>query len=268
MSKILKMKYLFGQQSLLAMSLAVALAAFGCTTDRTLGNGRPTDGSDVRTTPTGGAITGSETAQPLPPSMTSSYSRPEALPRVTRSIQRLSPDEAALIMAQQRPKYRVLGPVSPALSGNLYYSANLVTGQWQNPAMRTNPELTINSSLTSSPSTGVASDTAASTAALTAASSVLSNLSANVGATAPVFATPTSTGTSTTANASVPAVTTPASPTGAAAATRSSTSLVPTTATPTNASMTATRATAAGSPTPPVRVVTGAQSVTVTNQQH
>ncbi len=242
--------HFLGQQSLLAMSLAAAVAAFGCTTDRTLGNGDLNDRSGVRMTPTGGVTSGSETAPPMPPPMTSSYSRPETTTRAKGTIKRLTPDEAALIMAQQRPTVRVLGPVSPALSGNVYYSANVVSGQWQNPALRTNPQQTINSSLTSGPNEGVANGTdatAAANATLAAlnANANLTNLPASAGSSAAVF--PQS------------------SPTGAAAATLPATTLVPTTRTPTNASMPATRAQAAATP---VRVVSSTgQSVTVTNQQ-
>lgn len=153
MSKMLKMKHFLGQRPLLAMSLAASLAAFGCTTDRNLGNGRPDGWSGVRTAPTSGVTSGSETA-PTPPPMTSSYSRPEPLPRVSRTIHRLTPDEAAAIMADNRPKVRILGPANPGLRGNVYYSARQVTGQWQNPAMITNPQQTINSSLTSGPTGG------------------------------------------------------------------------------------------------------------------
>ena len=64
---------------LLAASLAASLVAFGCTTNQNLGNGTPTrSGPDVRTAPTSGVTTGGETyTPPMPPPMTSSYSRSE-----------------------------------------------------------------------------------------------------------------------------------------------------------------------------------------------
>lgn len=144
MSKMLKMNSLFGQRPLLAISLAASVMAFGCTTDRTLGNGDLGGRSGVPAAPTSGVTSGSETepTPTLPPPMTSSYLRPEALPKVARSVRRLTADEAAMLMAEHKPKYRVLGTVDPALSGNVYHSANLITGQ--NPAITT-----YNSSITS-----------------------------------------------------------------------------------------------------------------------
>lgn len=241
--------HILGQQSLLALSLATTVAAFGCTTDRTLGNGDLNDRSGVRMAPTGGVTSGSETAPPMPPPMTSSYAQPTTSSNGVRTMKRLTADEAALIMVQQRPTVRVLGPVNPALSGNAYYSANVVSGQWQNPAMRTNPQSTINSSLTSNPNEAIANGTVATAATDAAAAALTANaISANM-----------------TANAGTSAAMFPqTSPTGAAAVTLPATTLVPTTRTPTNASMTATRAQAAATP---VRIVNSGQNVTVTNQQ-
>jgi hypothetical protein len=117
MSNILKSHQLFGRRTLLAIPLSLSLIAFGCTTDRTLGNGNLSDYSGVRSAPTSGTTTGSQTPV-LPPPMTSSYSRPETAPTraMTRTIRKLTPDEAALIMIDHRPTVRVLGPVSPAFA--------------------------------------------------------------------------------------------------------------------------------------------------------
>jgi hypothetical protein len=66
-------------RSLLALSLAASLAAFGCTTNLNLGNGAPSrSGSEIRTAPTSGVSSGSESAPVLPPPMTSSSTRAEA----------------------------------------------------------------------------------------------------------------------------------------------------------------------------------------------
>lgn len=118
MSNILKSHQLFGQRTLFAVPLFASIMAFGCTTDRTLGNGNLNDYSGVRSAPTSGVTTGSQTAPtvPIPPPMTSSSARPEVLPPVQRTMEKLTPDEAALIMADRRPTVRVLGPVSPASS--------------------------------------------------------------------------------------------------------------------------------------------------------
>lgn len=153
MDKLNKKKHLW-----LAASFAASVVAFGCTTNHNLGNGTPTrSGPDVRTAPTSGVTTGGETyTPPMPPPMTSSYSRPEALPKVTattrattRSIRR-SPDEAAAIMrGHQASRGGVyLGVSNPGPNRS---NVNVQTGQFINPAMLVNPQVTVNSSISSQP---------------------------------------------------------------------------------------------------------------------
>jgi hypothetical protein len=130
-SNILKRHQLFGRRTLLAIPLSASLIAFACTTDRTLGNGNLSDYPGVRSAPTSGATTGSQTAPVLPPPMTSSYSRPETPEAIPRTIKKLTPDEAALIMVDHRPTVRVLGPVSPALAdtnGSVSLTSNSAIG--------------------------------------------------------------------------------------------------------------------------------------------
>lgn len=126
---------------LLAASLAASLVALGCTTNQNYGNGTPTrSGPDVRTTPTSGVTTGGETyTPPMPPPMMSSYS-----PSIRRS-----PDEAAAIMAQhQATRGRYLGVTNPGPNGGVVdpQSARVV-----NPSALVNPQLTVNSSISSLP---------------------------------------------------------------------------------------------------------------------
>src|SRR5918998_1340833 len=68
MSKTHKIKDLQKQWSartLLAVSLAASLAAFGCTTNHNLGNGTPTrSGPEVRSAPTSGVTSGTEQSTP------------------------------------------------------------------------------------------------------------------------------------------------------------------------------------------------------------
>ena len=125
MSNSLKSNQIFGRHTLLAIPLSISLLAFGCTTDRTLGNGNLNDYSGVRSAPTSGVTTGSQ----LPPPMTSSYSRPVTTVQAPRTIKKLTPDEAALIMVDHRPKVRVLGPVNPAgVNDSVSIAPNSVTG--------------------------------------------------------------------------------------------------------------------------------------------
>lgn len=112
MGKIKKSKNLKWRGPLLAGLLIMGSMFAGCTTDRNLGDGDPNAWTLGRTAPTAGSSTGSERPA-LPPPMTSSYSRSEALPPVARTMQRLHPDDAAAIMAGHRPAVRQLGPVNP-----------------------------------------------------------------------------------------------------------------------------------------------------------
>jgi hypothetical protein len=139
-------------RTLLAVSLAATLAAFGCTTNRTLGDGDPTTaGAGVRTPPTGGVTSGTQGSSALPPSMTSSYSRPDL--GVPRDVRYVPADQVAAYMArvERVPPVRLLGPSAPGAAPPPSASAAQVTGQFVNPALITNPQLTINSSISSSP---------------------------------------------------------------------------------------------------------------------
>ncbi|HEX8411477.1 MAG TPA: hypothetical protein VF883_21645 [Thermoanaerobaculia bacterium] len=139
-------------RSLLAVSLAASLAAFGCTTNHNLGNGTPVrSGGELRSAPTSGVTSGQE--RTTPPPMTSSYTGADALPRVTpRSASRA--DRAAAILAGNQPiRGRYLGVVNPGPAGRPYVSDGNV--QFVNPALATNPQLTLNSSISSGPVAGI-----------------------------------------------------------------------------------------------------------------
>ena len=181
---------------LLAVSLAASLAAFGCSTNLNPGSGTPTRvGPELRTAPTSGVTSGSE--RPLPPPMTSSYTRSEAVQTVTPRTIRRSAEEAAAIMAgHQAVRGRYLGPSNPAATGRAYASDG--AGGFVNPAMVTNPQSTINSSISSGPTAAINSGAAGGGGAVTGV--------ATSGVTAgAVFA-----GTGTTTAAATTAATTPA----------------------------------------------------------
>ena len=146
MRKTLKKSNL-NERTALALSLVVLLAAFGCTTNRNPGSGEPYIGTPgLRPTGTVSFLK----APDLPPPMTSSYTGSEALPvvKARSSNLPLTADQAAAVLRQQTPRVRVLGQSSPGVTGG-YYSDGLVTGLPQNSAAVTNPQSTINSSLTS-----------------------------------------------------------------------------------------------------------------------
>lgn len=277
---------------LLAVSLAASLAAFGCTTNQNLGNGTPTrSGPDVRTAPTSGVTSGGETTSPPP--MTSSYTRAEVLPSVTqRTIRRRSPDEAAAIMAGgvQPARGRYLGVVSPGTPGRGYQSDSVQT--FVPPALQTNPQLTINATISSNPlpavSSGAGGDIGAAAGdvfadgATTAGAVVINNdiTPTAAGAGLAIGTVAGSTSLPTFASANVPSVT--AASVGAGRlgggfgrgvttgrATTATTAASTTTATTTTAATTtaATTATGArgGALNAPVRVLRGTSGVTVTN---
>lgn len=292
---------------LLAMTLAASLAAFGCTTNHNLGNGSPTrSGPDVRTAPTAGVTSGGETT--TPPSntsvytpMTSSYTESAVLPPVqartstvkatsakgTSRVIRRSPDEAAAIMAGRQPlRGRYLGVVSPGNSGRGYASSNIQT--YVNPAMQTNPQLTVNSSISSDPNAVISSGAdglfdagggvvtggttaAATVGATTTAGTTVTPTTAGTGLAVGTFAglTPSPT----LASSGVPSVTAASVGLGRSAAQRAAAANATTTTTTTTTATTdaatvagtvvGTRAGAVASPVRVMRSTTG--NVTVTN---
>ncbi len=151
MSKTLKTKDLAERpaiRTLLAVSLCASIAAFGCTTDRTVGNGDPVVTPGLRTSPTGGAPSGTET-ESVPPPMMSSYSGAQALPAVRPRISR---EEAALLLTEMQPRVKVLGPVSPGPGGRVYPSDRIALSMQQVEARST-----INSTIYSPPAEGILS---------------------------------------------------------------------------------------------------------------
>ena len=157
-------------RALVAVSLTLSMAAFGCTTDRNLGNGDPVTTPGVRTSPTGSSSPGSESAPTNPPMYSSSSaSYDQALPPVSRRNIRLSPDQAAAVMAQHQaqPRVRVLGPSGAGMAvgsstvdaGQRGYVSDGATNVNVNPALLTNPQLTLNSSISSNPSVAISSGT-------------------------------------------------------------------------------------------------------------
>jgi hypothetical protein len=145
MSKVLKKSDLAERpaiRTLLAVSLCASIAAFGCTTDRTLGDGDPVVTPGLRTSPTGGTSAGSEN-ESVPPPMMSSYSGTQPLPAVRPRISR---EEAALLLTEMQPRVRVLGVVAPGPSDRPY-----VSDQFAGIAPTIPVRSTVNSSIYSGP---------------------------------------------------------------------------------------------------------------------
>src|SRR6185436_4055088 len=133
-----------------AASLACAVATVGCSTDRTPGAGQP-----QRYAPSVGptmpsSTPGTEQSQPVNPPMISSYtSAPTAvMPR------HADLNAVAIAAANQGFRGRYLGPADPggmaSYTGNPQM-ANVQTGQFVNPSDYANPQITVNSSISSQP---------------------------------------------------------------------------------------------------------------------
>jgi len=131
MRKALKERKLQGQltaRASIALSLVALLAAFGCTTNKMPGEGQPyTGGPGFGPTSPTQNIRGTSVPT-TPPPMTSSYREQT---KSSADMRRLTPDEAAAIMAQYQtqPRVRVLGPAAPGPSNRPYVSDGLITGQ-------------------------------------------------------------------------------------------------------------------------------------------
>lgn len=154
MSKAHGNKNLFGQRALLAVSLAASITAFGCTTDRHLGNGDPVVTPGLRTTPTSSPTTGSESGTNAP-MFSSSRFADTSIRNGAPAIG--SPAGAAAVMADVQPRVRVLGQTTDGVTPPAYHSGDLATGQFQNPALATNPQLTVNSTISSNPVPAISS---------------------------------------------------------------------------------------------------------------
>lgn len=177
-------------RALLAISLCASMAAFGCTTNRNLGNGDPVVTPGTRSVPTSGTSAGSE-SEPVPPPMMSS----SVTSSMTSSMSRMSADEAAAIMARQQPRVRILGPVSPGNGGHPYASDQIL------PRQQREARYTINSTINSQPTEAITSGAGEAVASSDAAESFLANTGTNVtNAAAPVIA-PSGTAITPTSNA-------------------------------------------------------------------
>ena len=218
-------------ERILAISLVLSLAAFGCTTNRTRGEGEPyvggpSVGPSAPTSNTSGASVPS-----TPPPMTSSYRGNDQALATPQKIHRLTPDEAALIMANQLPRVRVLGPVNPGPAGRPYVSDGVITGL---PSGFANQQASVNSSL-NSPGGYAAITTGTDVNGASAAAVISGNLTAVTPTTAaiPVTVGAVSGGTTTGATTIGTTVTptTTAASTLATPTTASSTIATPTTAT-------------------------------------
>lgn len=135
MRKALKQKDL-GGVTRGAFVFAAALAFAGCTTNWTPGTGEPVVGASGASSLTRGSSGGT-------------------IGRLPASPVRASEDAAAILAAHQGFNGRVLGPVNPAPSASR--GTDIVTGQFYPPSLIANPQITVNSSISSGPNPVISS---------------------------------------------------------------------------------------------------------------
>ena len=135
-----------------AASLACGLVTVGCSTDWTPGAGEPQRyGPSVGPTMPS-STPGSEQSRPLNPPMISSYT-PSARAVL---VQHPNLDAVAIAAANQGFRGRYLGTSDPSTPAYVQSPA-VQTGQWINPSLLANPQITVNSSISSPPTPVVSS---------------------------------------------------------------------------------------------------------------
>lgn len=147
-------KVVSGKQILASTTLAAALAVFGCTTNKMPGDGQPTSmpyNSPATSAPTNGTSGGTRpgTSGGIIPMISSGPA----------SMTRASVDNYALVAGQAGFRGRILGPSFPGQAD--IGSSIAPTGQYQNPALVANPEVTVNSSASSYGTPAVIDDSGA-----------------------------------------------------------------------------------------------------------
>ena len=126
-------------RKVLPILMTITVAVLGCTMNRTPGNGQP-----VTATPSTSPATTYGTSYGNTP-MSSSYVAP-----TTSNLSRA--DQAAAIMREhQANQPRFLGYLNPEPRDQQAPVAEYETGQFINPSLTANPEITVNSSISSQP---------------------------------------------------------------------------------------------------------------------
>jgi hypothetical protein len=214
-----------GLRGFAAAAAIASLTAFGCSTNRTPGDGQPAMTAPATPSATPGTSSGTSN-----PPMASAYSQGVSVDRAN--------DSAAVMAAHQRERF--LGTINPSGPQPNPPQPAQATGQFIPPSAYANPQATVNASISSAPTpviTGGDAGGAVFLGGVTTGAATGTTAAATVGAT---------TGTATTAPALATSGVTP-TPTTAAIATTPT--LTNTTATPTTAAIAATPGQFAAGPT-------------------
>src|SRR3954467_12755160 len=178
-----------GLRAFAAAAAIASLAAFGCTTNRTPGDGQPAMTAPATPSTTPGTSSGTN------PPMASAYVDSGSIDRANES--------AAVMAAHQRERF--LGTINPTgPQPNPAQPMTAPTGQFVPPSAYANPQATVNASISSDPIPVITGDgggavlfgtgtTAAASVAATAAS-----IAPTIGTIGATTATPTVTNTTAT----------------------------------------------------------------------
>src|SRR5437870_8081965 len=167
-------------RKVLAIPLVISLAMLGCTMNRTPGNGQPV----ISTPYMSPASTPGSSSGNVP--MTSSYIS-------TNSNARLAADEAAALMREhQAYRGRFLGYLNPTPMVQQVVP-DMQTGQVIPPALYANPQVTVNSSISSQPTPviGNGAIVASGSAVTTGTATTATTAAATIGTTGTAAVTPT-----------------------------------------------------------------------------
>lgn len=199
-----------GMRILAAVALTGSLAAFGCTTNRTPGYGEPGMSNpaagavapNVTSTPGSANTMGSMPQGPTPQAMISSS---------PANGESASLDALATIKADEAFRGKVLGPAAPGDNSVPSASMQQVTGQYISPSDTANPQVTVNSSISSAPTPAIVSGAAGDTggvAVITGGTAITAGATLNgvqnVGTTGVSNTTATPIANGTAANAALP----------------------------------------------------------------
>ena len=147
-------KVVSSRQILASTALAASLAIFGCTTNKMPGDGQPSSmpyNSPATSAPTNGTSGGTRpgTSGGITP-MISSGPASMTTPAV---------DAYAIVAESQGFRGRILGPSFPGSQD--FSQTQQPTGQYQNPSLAANPEITVNRSISSDATPAVINDSGA-----------------------------------------------------------------------------------------------------------
>src|SRR5712691_6591363 len=126
-----------------AIALIGSLAMFGCSTNKYPGNGEP-----AMSAPAAGPVAPNATSTPG----SSSGRTPQAMISSSPSSGvSASEDALAVLKADEGYRGKVLGPAAPGNNSGPSESMQRNTGQFVSPSTYANPQVTVNSSISSQP---------------------------------------------------------------------------------------------------------------------